>query len=296
MNAITFQRLNIFLTVCQQGSFNKAAELLFMSQAAVSQHMQTFEAAVGNKLFIRSPRGVSLTPSGKTLKTYAEQILPLVAEAERAVINVAELKDESLQIGATPGLSVYVIPQMLSQFQTAYPNINLSMHTSLVTESIEKVLSRQYDFGFVEGHLNDLDLEEVIAVDLDPIQYVLLVSPEHRWAKQKQIQPRELAVEPFLFRLPTSRSRRWMVLELSKLGVSIDNPVAELDSPGAIKYSLFSQLGVSILPDYSVKRELERGELVQVEIEGVELVRPVKLIRQKDRILGPVPQAFLDMF
>lgn len=296
MNAITFQRLNIFLTVCQQGSFNKAAELLFMSQAAVSQHMQTFEAAVGNKLFVRSPRGVSLTPSGQTLQTYAEQILPLVAEAERAVINVAKLKDESLQIGATPGLSVYVIPQLLSQFQSAFPNINLSMHTSLVTESIEKVLTRRYDFGFVEGHLNDLDLEEVRSIDLDPIQYVLLVSPEHRWAALPKIQPSELSAEPFLFRLPTSRSRRWMELELGKLGVTINNPVAELDSPGAIKYSLFSQLGVSILPDYSVKRELERGELVQIHIEGVELVRPIKLIRQRDRILGPVQQAFLDMF
>ncbi len=267
-----------------------------MSQAAVSQHMQTFEAAVGNKLFIRSPRGVSLTPSGKTLQAYAEQILPLVAEAERAVINVAELKDESLQIGATPGLSVYVIPQLLSQFQTDFPNINLSMHTSLTTESIEKVLTRRYDFGFVEGHLNDLDLEEVSAIDLAPIRYVLLVSPEHRWAGRPSIKPSELSAEPFLFRLPTSRSRRWMELELAKSGVEVNNPVAELDSPGAIKYSLFSQLGVSILPDYSVNRELDRGELVKLDIEGVDLVRPIKLIRQKDRILGPVQQAFLDMF
>ncbi len=295
MQAITFQRLNIFLAVCQQGSFNKAADILFMSQAAVSQHMQTFEVAVGNKLFVRSPRGVSLTPAGQTLQRYAQQILPLVAEAEKAVINVAELKDQSLHIGATPGLGVYVIPQLLGRFQSAYPNINVSTHTALTVESIKQVLARRYDFGFVEGHLNDLDLEEISWLDLTPIHYVLVVHPEHRWAEAKSISPDELTAEPFLNRQPTSRSRRWMESELAAHGVTLTNSGAELDAPGAIKYSLFSQLGVSILPDYSVQRELDRGELVQVEIKGVDLVRLIKLIWAKSRILSPVQQTFLDL-
>ena len=118
MQAITVQRLEIFLTVCQQGSFNKAADILFMSQAAVSQHMQSFEAAIGNRLFSRSARGVKPTAAGKRLEQYAKRILPLIAEAEQEIIDVANLKDQRLVIGATPGLSVYVLPQLLRQFQT----------------------------------------------------------------------------------------------------------------------------------------------------------------------------------
>ena len=295
MNAITIQRLHIFLAVCQQGSFNKAADILFMSQAAVSQHVQTFEAAIGNKLFVRSPRGVTLTPAGKKLKEYANQILSLVGEAENAVINVAALKDQVLRIGATPGLSVYVLPELLRRFQTAYPNIGLSLHTSLIAESISEVLARHYDFGLVEGHLSDLDMTKIEWVDFDPINYVLVVHPEHSWATSGSIEPEALTTEPFLHRQPTSRSRRWIETALAEKGVTIGNSVATLDSPGAIKYSLFSQLGVSILPDYSIKRELERGELVQVKIEGLDLIRPVKLIWEKGQILGPVQQAFLEL-
>lgn len=295
MQAITFQRLNIFLTVCQAGSFNKAAELLFMSQAAVSQHVQTFEAAVGEKLFERSAKGVTPTPAGKTLLRYAEKILPLVAEAERAVINIAQLKDEGLNIGATPGLSVYVLPQLSRRFQEAYPNINLSIQTSLTIESIAKVLNRRFDFGFVEGHLVDLDLELLEIIDLAPIDYLLVVPDGHRWATAKTIEPKALETEPFLHRQPTSRSRRWMEFELARLGVELKQIAAELDSPGAIKYSLFNRLGVSILPDYAVEREVKSGELVEVKIKGVSMVRPMKLIWQKGRILGPVQQAFLEI-
>ena len=295
MQAITIHRLQIFLAVCEQGSFNKAADILFMSQAAVSQHIQNFESAIGNRLFERSPRGVMLTPAGKRLKSYTDRIIPLVAEAENAVINVAELKDQSLQIGATPGLAVYLLPQLLRRFQTAYPNIGLSLQSSLVKESVSKVLSRHYDFGFVEGHLNDLDVTQIDWHDLEPIEYVLVVHPEHRWSSLGSIKPEALTAEPFLARQPTSRSRRWIGRSLVEKGVELTNIVAELDSPGTIKYSLFSQLGVSILPIYSIERELERGELVQVMIEGMELVRPVKLIWEKGRILGPVQQAFLEM-
>ncbi|MEM8860736.1 MAG: LysR family transcriptional regulator [Chloroflexota bacterium] len=293
---ITFQRLNIFMTVCEQGSFNKAASILFMSQAAVSQHIQAFEAAIGNQLFNRSSRGVTLTEAGKTLESYANQILPLVAKAEEAIIDVTKLKDQALQIGATPGLSVYLLPQLLKAFQVTYPNINLSIQSSLILESIARVKQRKLDFGFVEGHLSDLDTQEITVHELDPIHYVLLVPPQHRWAQlSAPVSPEKLKKEPFLHRQPTSRSRRWLETALSELGVTIENVAAVLDSPGAIKYSLLNQLGVSILPEYAVAREVERGELVQIKIQELDFVRPVKLIWDKNRILGPVQQAFLNL-
>lgn len=291
---ITFQRLNIFLTVCEQGSFNKAADILLLSQAAVSQHIQAFEAAIGNKLFERTSRGVTLTKVGRTLEQYARQILPLVAEAEKAVIDITKLTDQVLQIGATPGLSVYLLPQMLRKFQTTYPNINLSLQSSLILESIERVLLRKLDFGFVEGHLSDLDMQELVVHEMAPIHYVLLVSPQHEWAKAvTPVPPDALSSEPFLHRQPTSRSRRWLETVLAEHGVKISNVAAVLDSPGAIKFSLLNQLGVSILPEYAVQGEIERGELIQIKIQGVDFVRPVKLIWAKNQILGVVQEAFL---
>lgn len=293
MSSLTFQRLHIFFTITQQGSFNKAAEVLYLSQAAVSQHMQGFEAAIGNTLFERSPRGVTLTPTGERLLTYAQEILPLIAEAESAIVNVAALQNETLKIGATPGLSVYRLPDLLSHFQLTYPNIGISMQSSLTTESIDKVKRRAFDFGLVEGELTDLDLTGIEWRALEPVRYLLTVYPEHPWAAAGVVSLKALAEAPFLHRQPTSRSRRWIERTLAAAGIELGNIVAEFDSPGAIKYGLFNSLGVSILPEYALARELKNGDLVRVDFAEIDFVRPVKLIWEAHRPHGPVQQAFL---
>ena len=113
---LDLHKLDIFATVARTGSFSAAAEQLLLSQPAVSQHVHDLEASLGTRLFARGRRGVTLTPAGVQLHDYTQAIFRLVAEAESAVTDVANLAAGQLAIGATPGVSVYLLPEPIQEF------------------------------------------------------------------------------------------------------------------------------------------------------------------------------------
>jgi len=126
---INLHKLDVFTQVVQAGSFSRAAERLLMTQSAVSQHIRDLETTLGASLFVRGPRGVTLTPSGETLHEYVLEIFKLLSEAENAVTNVKNLAAGRITIGATPGVSVYWLPEWVRAFRATYPNLVAALLT-----------------------------------------------------------------------------------------------------------------------------------------------------------------------
>jgi len=118
---INLNKLEIFTIVVRAGSFSAAAEQLLMSQPAVSQHVQDLEASLGTRLFERGRRGVTLTAAGATLHGYTRAIFDLVAAAENAVTDVEHLATGQITVGATPGISAYLLPEPIQEFHSRYP-------------------------------------------------------------------------------------------------------------------------------------------------------------------------------
>lgn len=285
MELLTPYRLRILLTIAEHGSFNRAASALLQSQSAVSQQVQLLESSLGVVLFERSPRGVTPTRAGRILLTYAEQIIALVAEARRAVVDVDSAENQTLTIAATSGVSVYILPPWLRRFQEEHPNVHLSQQTGVTADVMRGVLDNQYDFGLIVGTQAISASSPLQHHTLATINYHLVVHPEHAWATRETVALTELATVTYLHRQPTSRSRQWLDGELGRRGVQLKN-VALFNTPGAIKYALLSNMGVSILPAYVVEREIDRGELVQlsmmVETQPVTLTRPLLLLWRSD--------------
>jgi len=291
---ITLHKLKIFILVCEQGSLNKAAGVLYLSQSAVSQHIQDLEASLGTQLLDRSPRGTQPTPAGEVLLDYARQMLALLAQAEHDIVQIDTAQSLQLDLGATPGISVYLIPRWLQDFQADYDNINVSMQTGLTKDIIAGVMGTRYDLGFVEGEIDDLAVDNLGQLPFYNLAYDVVVSTTHRWADRTHITADDLAGHPFINRQPTSRTRRWMESVLASHGIRM-RTMTELDSPGTIKYALLSGGGVSILPRYSVEREVERGELKLLSIEGIELTRSLRLIWNQRIAFTATQRAFLNM-
>ncbi len=291
---ITLHKLKIFILVCEQGSLNKAAQALYLSQSAVSQHIQDLEASLGAKLLNRSPRGTTATPAGEVLLDYARQMVRLLAEAEHDIVQIDTAQSLQLDLGATPGISVYLIPRWLRDFQSDYDNINVSMQTGLTKDIIAGVMDTRYDLGFVEGEIDDLVRDNLGQLPFYNMAYDVVVSADHDWAHQSTITPEQLAQHPFINRQPTSRTRRWMEGVLGRYGIRLKT-TTELDSPGTIKYALLDGGGVSILPRYAVEREVERGELKVLSIEGVKLDRSLRLVWNQRAAFTATQRAFLNM-
>ena len=285
-------KLRIFMVAVQEGSFSGAAGRLYLTQPAVSQHIGDLEAALGTRLFHRSKQGVTLTPAGEILHSYGKDILQLVAEVEDRIIEVENLSGGSISISATPGVSVYYLPAWMQDFQCRFPKLTLSLNTLLTKDVVDSVAKHRVDLGFLEGELAELDRPELGSITLKEIEFFVMTNADHPWAQRDIIQLAELSTQPFLARLSSSRTRRWLEDILAREQVSLRINV-ELDTPGAIKYGLMSGSGITILPEYAVERERKRDEIHLLRIDNFPLKRPLKLIWDKADSLRPITRAFI---
>lgn len=289
---ITLHKLALFRAVYEQGSFNRAAQSLYLAQSVVSQHVQDLEAALGVKLFQRTPRGIQPTAAGERLYEYAGRILDLVSEAERSIAQVQALEDRSLTVAATPGVSVYLLPRWLNQFREQHPQINVNLQTALTLDIVRDVLGGRYDLGFVEAEPSEFDEPLLGAHPVQQVTYRVVANPAHAWRGRASVTVAELLEEPFITRQPGSRARKWLEAALGEAAARL-KIVAELDSPGAIKFALLNGMGVAALPDYVIEREVARKELLSLRLEGVNLERSLLMLWSKQQPFSSVQRAFL---
>lgn len=287
---LTLHKLDIFMRVVECGSFSRAANDLFMTQSAISQHIRDLEDGLGTDLFERGRRGVTPTAAGKRLAQYAQQILHLVAEAEATVTNVEGLGSGQLRIGTTPGSGAYLLPDWTQSWQRLYPQLTVALHTVITPEALTGVRTGRFDLAIVEGEIADATPFTITV--LQTIDLVVVVGPDHRWWGQDAIELRALQDEPLITRQLSSQTRAWIENLMTEHAIQ-PRIVAEFDSPESIKRATSSGLGVAIQPDYVVNYEREAGTLWSLRVADVVLQRALKLVMRADKPLTPIAQAFV---
>ena len=285
-------KLKIFALVAQEGSFSGAAERLLMSQSGVSQHIQDLERHFGTVLFQRGRRGVSLTSAGEQLLEYAQLILKLVAEAEHNLTRPENLAAGQLTIGATPGISVYLMPEWLHNFRVRYPRLTVSLQTNITSQIVASVRGHRIELGFVEGELDDITASQIRVLVLQEVEQYVVVGRKHPWWGCATIEVRELDDQPFIMRQQNSQTRRWLEQILNQFGVQ-PRVVAEFDNLELIKRSVISSACLTVLPSYVLREEVESESVRLISVVDAPLVRTLKMVMDKERPLSPVTHAFL---
>jgi DNA-binding transcriptional LysR family regulator len=289
---LSLYKLEIFAAVVQAGSFSAAAQRLYMTQPAVSQHIQDLEHGLGTSLFIRGRRGVTLTTAGETLYEYTQRILRLVAEAESDVTNVDHLDSGQLTVGATPGVSTYLIPDWLHGFREKYPQLNIALQTDVTSKNITGIMEHKLDLAFVEGELEKLYRKGLGHLILRPVMMVVAVGQGHAWCKRDSVTIDMLNQQAFITRQPNSRTRIWIDSVLEEHGVQ-PRIVGEFDNQEAIKQAVMSNMGVSILPDYTLEREQAAGLIRILPVEDINFERELKLLYNENMPFTPIARALL---
>ncbi len=289
---LSTHKLDIFTRVVEEGSFSRAAEQLLMTQSGVSQHMRDLERSLGVRLFSRGRRGVQLTAAGHTLYGYAVRIFALMAEAESAVVDVRHLAAGQVIIGATPGVSIYLLAEQIHGFRLRYPNLTVGLETKITSEIVEDVLAQRLDGGFIEGELDAAAAGPLGVHELQVIDQYVVVGRRHRLWGRDQIALRELDGETFIMRQPRSQSRIWLDETLNRHGVR-PRVGAEFDAVESIKRAVAGGGALTILPEYAVRDELRYGVLHAVPLTGSPLQRTLKFIWDDRRHLTPICRALL---
>ena len=290
---LNLYKLEIFYIAAIRGSFSATADQLYMTQSAVSQHIQELEASLGVKLFKRGRRGVTLTARGQTLFEYTERLLALATEAENKVVDIAHLSEGTANIGATPTIGTYLVPEWLQTFRKQYQNLTVSLATAITDTIINDVQSMKLDLAFVEGEIHTTSYNDIQTLTLAIIPWYVVIAPSHPWWEEESITLDRLNQCGFVMRQRGSHTRAWIDSLFSEYQIK-PRITAEFDNPESIKQALRSGDNVTLLPQYTLQRELETGQLKLIKIDDVKTNRELRLVWNRKRPFSPISHAFLN--
>jgi DNA-binding transcriptional LysR family regulator len=279
--------LDTFSAAAELGSFTAAAKALGLTQAAVSQRIQALEKALGRSLFDRRGGRVLLTDAGRTLHAYARRIADLHREARREVTGREPTVAGDLAIAASSVPGEHLLPAVLSEFGKKYPHVRVRAAVGDSTAVIGQVERGEVSVGLVGRKVDHPHLEfRFLATD----RMVLVVPPGHPLGRRKAATVDQLAAHPLVLREPGSGLRHGFEQALGRAGRSPADlrVVLELGSNEAIKAAVLRGVGVAVLSELAVRREVDAGTLCALEVEGIGGDRDLFVVTDRRRV-PPLP-------
>ena len=260
---MTFEQLRTLLAVAEAGSFTRAAQHLYLSQPAVSQHVLALERFLDRKLFDRKGRRLVLTLAGERLVAYAREVVR-ATDAMRA--ELAAL-DDPLQgvvaVGAIHSVGVYLMPQLIAAFHRAHPSVRIELKIGNTEQITDELLRGALDVACLDAVITPSSSRHFRRDDFMSEDGALIVPPDHPWAGRDDVAGAELHGEPVVMRERGARSRAALETELARHEVDLARLRIEMElgSTEAIKQAVASGLGIGFVPACAVKREIAWGAL-----------------------------------
>ena len=256
---MNIENIEAFIYVCQLGSFNKAAEALYLTQPSVTARIQSLEREINIKLFHRNGNKISKNKKGEYFFPHAQKILQSYQEAKYGLQQVTIPYD--LVIGSALSISNNILPEILPGFKSEFKDVRIKIVTGHSQDILQKVINKEVDFGIVRTETHPQ--VESIRLYNDPIG--LFVPRNHIFLKEEKVTIEHVSKQPLIFF--DYGSMDWLMIHrlFSSNDVS-PNISLEVDNMETAKNLVIQGMGISFLPEHCVKQELENGELIRVEM------------------------------
>ncbi|MDQ2644625.1 MAG: LysR family transcriptional regulator [Myxococcota bacterium] len=286
------ETLKTFCDLVETGSFSEAGKLNFVTQSAVSQQLTALERRYDRRLVERRPGRLAVpTEAGRLLYTQSKLILEQLSTLEQKLRQRPEVVSGTLRVATVYSLGLHALPPFVKQFLRMHPQVNVRVEYIRTDRVYAGLLDGSVDLGVVAQPLRRARIE---VVPLKPEALVVVCSPEHRLARRREVPLALLAREPFVAFDRGVPTRRVVDRLLKEQGVPV-NIVTEFDNIETIKRSVEAGLGVSILPENTVKNETRARTLVALSPSDGPYTRSVGVIHRKDRELSATARAFLEL-
>lgn len=264
MRDLTLRSLRIFDAAASTSSFSRAAEMLGMTQSAVSQQIKALEDEVKVKLFDTQARPIRLTDAGRELLRHARLVLSQVNVAMDSLNSLDGQYRGQLQIGAVPPAN-YFLPAIIAAFRKNYPEMGMKLTLGRRDELLAMLGEHRLDLVIGSYPPSETDVQ---AEAFARHPHCLIAAPDHPMAGQRNIEWNELRDEPFIAREAGSATRHFLehLLQVQGLQVNIN---LELEGNEAVKQAVMAGLGISFLSAHVFQLELETGRLVLLDVVGL---------------------------
>lgn len=283
-------QLRAFRTVAETLSFTQAAERLNLTQSAVSRQVGALESELGEPLFVRGRRVVRLTAFGERLLASVTRILDDVDALAGPGPETAAPVTGKVHAAAATQAFVYLFAPLFQSFMRAYPGIVLTFRTTASTDqTIADILDGAVDVGFASRPVFAPSLQ---VTPLFEDELVLVSTPDQPVAGAPQMAAADVASQRVILFERGASIRAATDAFFAGAGVA---PEAVLESNDTffIKLMVRQGVGVSLLPAWAVREEVESGALAAARIEDAALRRVVQMVTT-GRTLSAAGRAFVE--
>lgn len=272
-------KTDTLLAVAEQKNFTKAAQLLSLTQPAVSHQISQLERELHTQLFIRKKGDLLLTAEGEIAVKFAKRLKAMDGKMRQEIAD-ARRNIRQLRVGVTHTSESNFVVEVLARYSAENPNLNMMIITDTIKNLYAMLENFELDLAVVEGKSSDPEINSLI---LDTDYLACVVSNNSPLAKRSMVTVEQLKKEKLILRSQGSATRMQFESSLVALNESMDefNVILEVDNIATIKDLIRKDLGVSILARSACMDELRKGKITVLPIENLSMVRDTNILYHK---------------
>ena len=285
---MTLRNLQIFVAVADCLNMTKAAQKLYISQPSVSMAVSEIEKEYGTVLFERVSGKLKLTPMGKELRGYAQNVLAMIEKMENLT---REDASRCIRIGATVTIGSSIMGPIIAKMKESMPKVDYHVTVANTRIIEEMLLNSEVDIAFVEGQIMNPNLEvyEVLNDEL-----IAICGPKHSFCGKDSVTLKEIAQEPLILREKESGTRAFFEEEMQKAGLNYTVRWTSY-SYGAIIDAVRNNLGIGIISRRLAEKFIAEGSLCGCRIKDANLSRSFRLLYVKDKYITDMMLQFSEI-
>ena len=286
---VDWEYYKIFYYVAKYQNFTKAARVLGSNQPNITHSMNRLESQLNCVLFIRSNRGVTLTPEGEMLYSRIASAAVQIQEAEEELSASATLEHGSISISATEtALNIY-LSEKLRAFHTEYPGIRLRISNHSTPQAMQAVKNGEVDFAIIT---TPVETEPGLKLtELMPFYEVLVGGKTFAALARRNLSLKDLAGYP-LISLSEESMTRSLYRQFFLDHDAVLKPDTEAATPDQMLTLVKSELGLAFVPQPMAQDALARGEILQLHLQEIIPSRSVCLVCDHHRPLNTAARKF----
>lgn len=283
--------LELFCEVALRGSFSKAAKAHGISQPAVSEIVKGLEERLGCELLNRAVRPLDLTPEGRIYYDGCRELLDGYRRLEDRILQRRDKVVGPVRIASIYSVGLLQMDCYVKEFERLYPDAALDLQYVHPEQVLSSVLNEEVDLGLMSFAPRRADLVYETWQDQ---KIVVVVAPQHRLAKRGRIRVAELDGEALVGFTAQLKIRQEIDRWLKQAKVSV-NVVHAFDNIENIKRAVEVGSGIGLLPIPTVRREVDYGSLVAVELEDVDWFRRLDIVYRRTKPFTTAITRFMEL-
>jgi DNA-binding transcriptional LysR family regulator len=286
-----FRQLKTFQTVATLLNFNRAAEVLNYAQSTVSAQIKGLEEDLGVKLFDRLGKGVILTDAGERLCKYAQKMLDIEAET-LADVKGGTQSQGSLTVRVPQSVGNTYLPGVLTEYRRLFPGVSLNFHSCAFHSLEHELQTGVTDLAFLLAE--SINSASLTAEALRFERLLMISNQGHPLAEKDKVSIEDLSGETIFLAKADCGYRMIFERMLTEAGVE---PLAllEFNSIEMLKACLIRSIGITMIPEITVREEIDGGGLSILQWEDSYMETAILMIHHKDKWLSPSLRSFMEI-